>query len=70
MAQFSTPGRLVFAGPQHNANRKTGKTFFIQPNRSDGTFNVRASAAQDPSQFAHNFLMNFNAKWPKISKDT
>ncbi|SRR6266702_3844729 len=32
-----------------NANRTTSKTFFIQPNRSDGTFTVIASAAQDVS---------------------
>lgn len=32
-----------------NANRTTSKTFFIQPNRSNGTFTVIASAAQDVS---------------------
>jgi hypothetical protein len=32
-----------------NANRTTSKTFFIQPNRSDETFTVIASAAQDVS---------------------
>ncbi|KAI9449663.1 alpha/beta-hydrolase [Lactarius psammicola] len=32
-----------------NTNRTTSKTFFIQPNRSDGTFTVIASAAQDVS---------------------
>ncbi|KAF8268744.1 alpha/beta-hydrolase [Lactarius quietus] len=32
-----------------NANRTASKTFFIQPNRSDGTFTVIASAAQDVS---------------------
>jgi hypothetical protein len=32
-----------------NANRMTSKTFFIQPNRSNGTFTLIASAAQDVS---------------------
>lgn len=32
-----------------NVNRTTSKTFFIQPNRSNGTFTLIASAAQDVS---------------------
>ncbi|KAH8976555.1 hypothetical protein EDB92DRAFT_2121149 [Lactarius akahatsu] len=43
--------RVVSSTQDHmrNVNRTTSKTFFIQPNRSDGTFTVIASAAQDIS---------------------
>jgi hypothetical protein len=43
--------QVVSSSQDHtrNAKRTTSKTFFIKPNRSDGTFTVIASPSQDVS---------------------
>jgi hypothetical protein len=42
---------VISSSPDHtrNAKRTTSKTFFIKSNRSDGSFTVVASPAQDVS---------------------
>ena len=53
-----------------NANRATSKTFFIQPNRSDGTFTVIASAAQDVSPEVIATAVSPSSKLTAILRET
>ncbi|KAH9036678.1 alpha/beta-hydrolase [Lactarius hengduanensis] len=53
-----------------NVNRTTSKTFFIQPNRSDGTFTVIASAAQDVSPEVIATAVSPSSKLTAILRET